>query len=120
MKHIQSFDNFINENVLNEEWQLQGNKLMKLNPQTPADKIQNQEPTRYEYDDKKGGFVSINYGSQGEESALIRGAKVDKEQADEVLKTALSAAASSKFKTWQEADSKIKAVIKAACEGAKK
>ena len=120
MKHIQSFENFINENILNEEWKLAGNKLMMLNPETVAQKHANQEPTRYEYDDNKGGFVSINYGSQGEESSLIRGAKIDKEQAPEIFKKALSAIASHKFKTWQEADSKIKAVFKAACAEASK
>ena len=116
MKHIQSFDNFINENVLNEEWQLKDNKLMVLNPSSPSERWANQEPTRYEYDDRKGGFVAINYGSQGEESAIIPGCKVDKTRAEEVLKTALKDVASQKFKTWQEADAKIKAAFKAACK----
>jgi hypothetical protein len=116
MKHIQSYETFINENVLNEEWQLKDNKLMVLNPSSPSERWANQEPTRYEYDDRKGGFVAINYGSQGEESAIIPGCKVDKTRAEEVLKTALKDVASQKFKTWQEADAKIKAAFKAACK----
>ena len=120
MKHIKTFENFLNENVLNEEWKLNGNKLMMLNPETAAQKHSNQEPTRYEWDSEKEQFVSINYGSQGEEKSAIKGSKVDKEIAEDVFKKVLSAAASHKFKTWQEADSKIKAVFKAVCAQANK
>jgi hypothetical protein len=120
MKHIHTFESFLNENVLNEEWKLNGNKLMMLNPETVAQKHSNQEPTRYEWDPKKEMFISINYGSQGEEKSAIKGAKVDKEIAEDVYKKVLSAAAGYKFKTWQEADSKIKAVFKAVCAQAGK